>query len=148
MSRITFELPNHNTIIIEDNNVRGTRNQLDAADTVVINGQIYNPAGAANQAGTSAWNYLLRALQVPSLSGCNLQISANIFRVREEARQAAESGNCEGSDEILRGSNTLAGSNGMPLMSYPELGALSSSVLPSDPTPVPDGGVLLIYHIP
>lgn len=140
MSNITLELPNRNTIIIADNDARGTRGRLDAADTVVINGQTYNPAGARNQAGASSWNYLLRVLQVTSLSGRNLQISADIFRSRERARQAAESMDCERSDEILRGSNTLASDNGMPMMSYHELGALGS-IMPNDPTPVPDGGI-------
>ena len=145
MSNITIELPNHNTIIIADNDRRGARGQLDAADTVVINGQVFNPAGSANQAGSSEWNYLLRVLQVPSLAGRSLPDSANIFRSRELAFEQANLGNCETSDEILRSSNTQADNHRMPMMSYHDLGLLHS-ILPNVPTP-PDGGIAYLATI-
>lgn len=134
MSQITLSLPYGNTLTIEDNGPHGRPNdRFDAStDRVLINGRVFYQPGQRTRREDSSFTYFLHVLNIDSLPQItSLQRAAQIFRIREEARQEAVAGHCERSDELVRGANTLAlgdrrnEGDDMPLISYRDLYSLN-----------------------
>ncbi len=151
MSQITLSLPYGNTLTLEDNGPNGRANdRFDAStDRVLINGGVFYQPGQRVRRQDSSFTYFLHVLNIDSLSQItSLQRAAQIFRIREEARQEAVAGHCDRSDELVRSANSVAlGDLGdedddMPTISYRDLYSLNIFL----PDQRPDGSLTPILN--
>ena len=139
MSQVTFQLPENLQIsIIDQDPGTSGHNQLDIGDTVLINGQRFNPfmchgdgISMTERSAQSQWEYLQDVLQLePGQDIQNLSRAQDVFRLRQEAHQASGGqalGSCARSDELVRASNTLAQEASLPTMAYGELASAVGS---------------------
>ncbi|MFO1518090.1 MAG: hypothetical protein U1F57_00270 [bacterium] len=133
MSEITFHLPNHNTIIINDLN---NNDRLETTDEVFVNGERLDCRmdHPPSEHTAAVWDYFQRTLNINHFrSNIPISTALQVFNLRQTALEASNRGQCERSDELVRDSNAFESRN-IPMISYHELGALSTCA-PSDPNP-------------